>query len=121
MGDLLRCADCGRVIKQVRSYSKIQETGYPIATIPINVPDSLNLGKQAARKGVCVLRILIQLCWETIRKQMEVFLDTQRVLHQLIALEQEKAKRDIPSSQLQKLQGRDCEEAEYDRLIVYGL
>ena len=31
-------------------------------------------------------------------------MDTQRVLHQLIALEKEKIKRDIPSSQLQKLQ-----------------
>ena len=62
------------------------------------------MGKQAARKRSIRAADLDTAVLETIRKQMEVFLDTQRVLHQLIALEKEKVKRDIPSSQLQQLQ-----------------
>lgn len=102
-GNLLRCADCGRVMKQVRSYSKSKTRGaqsyytYKCSGyIELGVANCPKRSMRAADLDTAVL--------ETIHKQMEVFLDTQRVLHQLIALEKEKAKRDIPPSQLQKLQ-----------------
>ena len=102
-GDLLRCADCGRVIKQVRSYSKSKKRGTQ-SYYTYKCSGFVELGEASCPKRSMRAADLDTAVLETIRKQMEVFLDTQRVLHQLIALEKEKVKRDIPSSQLQKLQ-----------------
>ena len=102
-GDLLRCADCGRVIKQVRSYSKSKKRGTQ-SYYTYKCSGFVELGEASCPKRSIRAADLDTAVLETIRKQMEVFLDTQRVLHQLIALEKEKVKRDIPSSQLQKLQ-----------------
>lgn len=102
-GDLLRCADCGRVIKQVRSYSTSKKRGTQ-SYYTYKCSGYIELGEACCPKRSMRAADLDTAVLETICKQMEVFLDTQRVLHQLIALEKEKAKRDIPPSQLQKLQ-----------------
>ena len=70
-GDLLRCADCGRVIRCVPTAPPRNEA--PKATTPTNVLDTLNWGKQAVRKELCVLQILIQLCWRPFTNRWRCF------------------------------------------------
>ncbi len=102
-GNLLRCADCGRVIKQVRSYSKSKKRGTQ-SYYTYKCSGYIELGETSCPKRIMRAADLDIAVLETIRKQMEVFLDTQRVLHQLTAMEKEKAKQAIPFGRLQKLQ-----------------
>ena len=102
-GDLLRCADCGRVIKQVRSYSTSKKRGTQ-SYYTYKCSGYIELGETSCPKRIMRAADLDTAVLETIHKQMEVFLDTQRVLHQLTAMEKEKAKQAIPFGRLQKLQ-----------------
>ena len=102
-GDLLRCADCGRVIKHVRSYSTSKKRGTQ-SYYTYKCSGYIELGETSCPKRIMRAADLDTAVLETIHKQMEVFLDTQRVLHQLTAMEKEKAKQAIPFGRLQKLQ-----------------
>ena len=102
-GDLLRCADCGRVIKQVRSYSTSKKRGTQ-SYYTYKCSGYIELGETSCPKRIMRAADLDTAVLETIHKPMEVFLDTQRVLHQLTAMEKEKAKQAIPFGRLQKLQ-----------------
>ena len=62
-GSLLRCADCGRVIKQVRSYNTSKKSGTQSIT-RINAPDILNLDRIIARKEVSGLLIWTGRYWK---------------------------------------------------------
>lgn len=99
-GSLLRCADCGRVIKYVRSYARGGSRDY----YNYKCPENIELGDTACPKKNIRADELDQAVLETLKKQMEVFMDTQKVLQRLIALEREKAKKDAPNSRIQDLQ-----------------
>lgn len=102
-GSLLRCADCGRVIKQIRSYNTSKRSGTQ-SYYTYKCSGYVELGEACCPKRSIRAADLDTAVLETIRKQMEVFLDTQKVLHRLIAMEKEKAKRDVPAGKLKKLQ-----------------
>lgn len=80
-GSLLRCADCGRVIKQVRSYRKTGNKDY----YTYKCPQYIELGAQACTFRRLTAEALDQAVLETIRRQMDVFLEMQTLLRQLMA------------------------------------
>ena len=102
-GSLLRCADCGRVIKQVHSYSTSKKSGTSIY-YNYKCPENIELGETACPKKNIRAAELDEAVLRTIQKQMEVFLDTQKVLKQLIAMEKEKSKRTAPLARIQEIQ-----------------
>ncbi|MBQ5867167.1 MAG: recombinase family protein [Oscillospiraceae bacterium] len=80
-GSLLRCADCGRVIKQVRSYRKSGNKDY----YTYKCPQYIELGAQACTFRRMTAEALDQAVLETMRRQMDVFLEIQTLLRQLMA------------------------------------
>ena len=80
-GSLLRCADCGRVIKQVRSYRKTGNKDY----YTYKCPQYIELGAQACTFRRLTAEALDQAVLETMRRQMDVFLEMQTLLRQLMA------------------------------------
>lgn len=79
-GSLLRCADCGRVIKQVRSYRKTGNKDY----YTYKCPQYIELGAQACTFRRLTAEALDQAVLETMRRQMDVFLEMQTLLRQLM-------------------------------------
>lgn len=79
-GSLLRCADCGRVIKQVRSYRKSGNKDY----YTYKCPQYIELGAQACTFRRMTAEALDQAVLETMRRQMDVFLEIQTLLRQLM-------------------------------------
>ena len=79
-GSLLRCADCGRVIKQVRSYRKTGNKDY----YTYKCPQYIELGEKACAFRRLTAEALDQAVLETMRKQMDVFLEMQTMLRQLM-------------------------------------
>ena len=102
-GALLRCADCGRVIKQVHSYSTSKRRGTSIY-YNYKCPENIELGDTACPKKNIRAADLDEAVLATIRTQMEVFMDTQKILKGLIAQEKEKAKQFAPLKQIQDIQ-----------------
>lgn len=99
-GSLIRCADCGRVIKYIRTYARGGTRDY----YNYKCPENIELGDTACPKKNIRADDLDQAVLETLRKQMEVFMDAQKVLQRLIALEREKAKKEAPNTRVQDLQ-----------------
>ena len=79
-GSLLRCADCGRVIKYVRSYSNKGNKDY----YNYKCPQYIELGAQACSSKNIKAEQLDMAVLETIRKQMDVFLEVQILLRRLM-------------------------------------
>ena len=79
-GSVLRCADCGRVIKYVRSYSKKGNRDY----YNYKCPQYIELGAQACSSKNIKADKLDLAVLETIRKHMDVFLEMQTLLHKLM-------------------------------------
>lgn len=102
-GSLLRCADCGRVIKQIRSYSTSKKSGTQ-SYYTYKCSGYIELGISSCPQRSIRAADLDSAVLETIRKQMEVFIDRQRVLQHLITMEKAKAKQAAPNDRLQKLQ-----------------
>lgn len=102
-GSLLRCADCGRVIKQVHSYSNSKKRGTSIY-YNYKCPDNIELGDTACPKKNLRAAELDEAVLCTIQKQMDLFLNTQKVLQTLIAMEREKSKNEAPFSQIKEVQ-----------------
>lgn len=100
-GKLLRCGDCGRIIKQVHSYN----TSAKGTTVYYNYkcPQNIEHGDTACPKKNIRAAELDEAVLETIRKQMEVFMDTKKVLKSLITLKKEKAKQAAPDKRLQNI------------------
>lgn len=101
-GSLLRCADCGRVIKQVRSYNTSKKSGTQ-SYYTYKCSGYIELGASSCPQRSIRAADLDLAVLETIRKQMEVFIDRQRVLQRLIAMEKAKARQAAPNDRLQKL------------------
>lgn len=102
-GNLLRCADCGRVIKQVHSYTTTKRSG---TTVYYNYkcPENIELGDSACPKKNVKAETLDEAVLCTIQKQMEAFMNTQKVLQGLIAQEKEKSKKSVPIVRIQEIQ-----------------
>lgn len=88
-GSLLRCADCGRVIKQVCSYNTTKRSGTQ-RYYTYKCTGYIELGETHCPRRSIRAADLDQAVLETIRKQMEVFLDAQKVLRSLIAAEKKR-------------------------------
>lgn len=102
-GSLLRCADCGRVIKQVHSYNHSKRNG-TVVYYNYKCPENIELGDGACPKKSIRAVDLDEAVLATLRKQMEVFMDTQEVLKALIAKEKEKTKQIAPGTRIQDIQ-----------------
>lgn len=102
-GALLRCADCGRVIKQVHSYHTSAKNGTSIY-YNYKCPKNVELGDTACQKKNIKAEALDKAVLCTIQKQMEVFLDMQGVLQNLIALEKEKSRKAVPAARVEEIQ-----------------
>ncbi|MCI8702910.1 MAG: recombinase family protein [Anaerotignum sp.] len=102
-GALLRCADCGRVIKQVPSYHTSPKNGTSVY-YNYKCPENIELGDSACPKKNMKAEALDKVVLCTIQKQMEVFLDMQGVLQRLIALEKEKSRKEAPASRIEEIQ-----------------
>lgn len=94
-GSVLRCADCGRVLKYVRSYSKPSKSGVK-DYYNYKCPKNAELGDGACPKKNIRAAVLDRIVLDVIHRQMDLFLDTQKTLKQLIAIEKEKAKFTAP-------------------------
>lgn len=98
-GILLKCADCGLVIKQVHSYDRKRTAVY----YNYKCPNNIELGDTVCPKKNIRASDLDEAVLQTIRKQMEVFLDRQKVLQRLIATEREKVKRKVPTERIDEV------------------
>ena len=85
-GKVLRCADCGRVIKQVRTYSNKGTRDY----YNYKCPQYIELGAEACPQKNIKAEKLDEAVLCIIKRQMEAFLDIQRLLKEL------SAQRDTP-------------------------
>lgn len=86
-GELLRCADCRRVIKQVHAYSKSGNRVY----FNYKCPNNIELGDAACPKKSIRADDLDEAVLTIMRQQMELFLDRQAVLKECLAAEKGKA------------------------------
>lgn len=113
-GPLLRCADCGRVIKAVRSYSQKGAKDY----YNYKCPENIELGDAACPKKNIRAQDLDAVVLATLQKQMEVFMDTQKVLQQLITLERKKRERNNPSGRIEEIR-REIEKRKKLSTAIY--
>lgn len=88
-GKKLVCADCGAVIKLVRSIAK----GGTKAYFNFKCPTQIAHGDVGCPKKNIRQLELDEAVLQSVKKQMEIFLDTRKALNDLVALEREKAGR----------------------------
>ena len=100
-GSVIKCADCGRVLKYIRGYSKPTKAGVVKDYYNYKCPQNIELGDSACPKKNIRADELDAIVIDVIRKQMDIFLDAKKALTQLIALEKEKVKHRAPMSNLQ--------------------
>ncbi len=101
---LLRCADCGRVMKFVRSYSKPRKDGVIKDYYHYKCPLNIELGDSACSKKNIKADDLDLAVFETIKTQMSIFLDIKRTLDNLIAIEKKKAKVENIDARIKELE-----------------
>ncbi|MDD4509486.1 MAG: recombinase family protein [Oscillospiraceae bacterium] len=87
-GKKLICADCGAVIKLVRSIAR----GGAKAYFNFKCPTQIEHGDAGCPKKNIRQAELDEAVLQSIKKQMELFMDTRRVLNGLIEREKKKAK-----------------------------
>lgn len=118
-GSVLRCADCGRVMKYVRSYTRPRKDGVVTDYYNYKCPTNIELGDTACSKKSLRADDLDKIVLSVIRKQMDLFLDTQKTLLGLIALEKEKAKHSVPANRVKELQDKlDQKKKLFSRLYI---
>lgn len=118
-GSVLRCADCGRVMKYVRSYTRPRKDGVVTDYYNYKCPTNIELGDTACSKKSIRADDLDKVVLSVIRKQMDLFLDTQKTLLGLIALEKEKAKHSVPANRVKELQDKlDQKKKLFSRLYI---
>lgn len=118
-GSVLRCADCGRVMKYVRSYTRPRKDGVVTDYYNYKCPTNIELGDTACSKKSIRADDLDKIVLSVIRKQMDLFLDTQKTLLGLIALEKEKAKHGVPANRVKELQDKlDQKKKLFSRLYI---
>ncbi len=103
-GSVIRCADCGRVLKYVRGYSKPTKDGTVKDYYNYKCPQNIELGDSACPKKNIRADELDAIVLDVIRKQMDLFLDTKKTLAQLIAIEKERTKYNAPLNRVIDIQ-----------------
>lgn len=103
-GSILCCADCGRVMKYVRSYSKPKKNGEMKDYYTYKCPNNLELGEKACSKKNIRADELDQIVLDVIKKQMDLFLDVKKDLDRLIAIERQRAKTTAPLQSIESVQ-----------------
>ena len=98
-GSVLRCADCGRVIKYVRSYSNKGNKDY----YNYKCPQYIELGAQACSSKNIKAEKLDLAVLETIRKQMDIFLELQTLLRKLLPLEKARLSKEDAAQRKQRI------------------
>lgn len=73
-GSVLRCADCGRVMKYVRSYTRPRKDGVVTDYYNYKCPTNIELGDSACSKKSIRADDLDKIVLSVIRKQMDLFL-----------------------------------------------
>lgn len=101
-GSVIRCADCGRVLKYVRGYSKPTKDGTVKDYYNYKCPQNIELGDSACPKKNIRADELDSIVLDIIRKQMDLFLDTKKALTRLITLEKEENKHRAPINRVQE-------------------
>lgn len=99
-GKKLVCADCGAVIKLVRSIAR----GGTKAYFNFKCPTQIAHGDAGCPKKNIRQSELDEAVQQSIKKQMELFLDAQKVLNDLISLERKKTKRKSDINRIMELQ-----------------
>lgn len=99
-GKKLVCADCGAVIKLVRSIARGGKKAY----FNFKCPTQIAHGDVGCPKKNIRQLDLDEAVLQSIRTQMELFLDAKKVLRDLTALEREKVKRETDTSRIAGLQ-----------------
>lgn len=112
-GSVLRCADCGRVMKYVRSYSNKGTKDY----YNYKCPQYIELGAKACSSKTIKAEKLDQVVLETIRRQMDVFLEMQSLLRRLIPEANERRSEEPAAQRKQQITG----ELERKRKLSAGL
>lgn len=99
-GRKLVCADCGAVIKLVRSISKCGKKAY----FNYKCPSEIAHGEAACPKKNIRKSELDDAVLKGIKTQMDIFLDTHKVLKDLIELEMKKTKQNDNANRIRELQ-----------------
>lgn len=99
-GKKLVCADCGAVIKLVRSIARGGRKAY----FNYKCPTQIAHGDVGCPKKNIRQLDLDEAVLQSIRTQMKLFLDVKKVLSDLTALEREKVKRETDTSRIAGLQ-----------------
>lgn len=99
-GSILKCADCGRVMKYIRAYSNPKKDGTVKSYYNYKCPQNVELGDEACPKKNIRADELDSIVLDVLRKQMTIFLDTKQTLMKLIALEKERSKATAPVTRL---------------------
>lgn len=99
-GKKLVCADCGAVIKLVRSIAKGGKKAY----FNFKCPTQIEHGEMGCPKKNIRQSELDEAVLQSIKKQMEIFLDVRKVLDYLTALERKKAKLSTNTNRVLGLQ-----------------
>jgi len=105
-GSILRCADCGRVLKYVRSYTRPSKDGVVKDYYNFKCPQNIELGDTACPKKNIRANELDAIVMDVIQKQMDLFLDTKKTLSQLIALQKQKAKNELLANNVLELKAQ---------------
>ena len=100
-GSILVCADCGRVMKYVRSYSRPKKNGEMRDYYNYKCPNNIDHGELVCGKKSIRADDLDTIILTLIKKQMDVFLDVETTLKKLIAIEKRRKAEQKPA-RLQK-------------------
>lgn len=103
-GSVLVCADCGRVLKYVRSYSRPNKDGEVKDYYNYKCPNNIELGEQACSKKNIRADELDQIVLAVIKKQMDLFLKVNKDLDRLITMARKKAKMQASNRTIESIQ-----------------
>lgn len=112
-GKKFTCADCGAVMKLVRSFSTKKDKVY----FTFKCPTYAEHGTRACNAKRLRKADLDEIVLATIKKQFEVFLDMQKVLHQLLSV---KKTLDRQSGQIEKRRSLKAK-IEHKKAIFSGM
>ena len=116
-GSVLVCADCGRVLKYVRSYSRPKKNGEMKDYYNFKCPNNIELGEQACSKKNIRADELDQIVLEIVKKQMDLFLAVKKDLDRLIAIARQKAKMQVSNRTVESIE----EEISHARKMLTSL
>ncbi len=101
-GKKLTCADCGAVMKLMRSFSRKRDKAY----FTFKCPTYEEHGSRACNPKRIRKADLDEVVLSAIRAQLELFLDMQETLHRLLKQKQAEAKKNTKASEIRNLKNK---------------